>query len=280
MRKNERYFSDIPIEFETGNIKKPEESFLNDFSKGGLSFNSKKPLKQDTILMIGIPLIHSVFKIESSVIWCKKVKGGFHIGVKFKDFNRKFQVEMIEQICCIEHYKKEVFAKEGRILSTKDAAFEWIDKFARDFRKLKEFSMRGDIRHITDIPIEYDIVKTLIHKKSYLNNISKGGLSFRSDNSLNYNTMILVQIPLINPVFKINAEVISCAHHENEFYIGVKFLEKDKRFKELIIDQICYIENFRKEILQKEGRIISGEEAFQTIVKEHTKDFPQIYGKT
>ncbi len=229
--------------------------------------------------MIGIPLIHSAFKVESSVIWCKTTKDGFDIGVKFKDFNRKFQVEMIEQICCIEHYKKEVFEKEGRTLSTEDAAFEWIHKYARDFRKLKEFSMRGDIRHITDIPIEYDIVKTLIHKKSYLNNISKGGLSFKSDDDLDFNTLILVQIPLINPVFKINAEVISCKHKNTQFVIGVEFLEKDKKFKELIIDQICYIENFRKEILQKEGRVISGEEAFETIIKEHTKDFPKIYHK-
>ena len=42
---------------------------------------------------------------------------------------------MVEQICYIEHYKREVLKNEGRILSGKDAALEWVKKNAADFPK-------------------------------------------------------------------------------------------------------------------------------------------------
>ena len=43
---------------------------------------------------------------------------------------------MIEQICHIEHYRKEVARVEGRELSTQEAASEWISRYASDFPAL------------------------------------------------------------------------------------------------------------------------------------------------
>jgi hypothetical protein len=40
---------------------------------------------------------------------------------------------MIEQICHIEHYRKEVKLAEGRELSSEEAADEWIKRYAGDF---------------------------------------------------------------------------------------------------------------------------------------------------
>jgi hypothetical protein len=40
---------------------------------------------------------------------------------------------MIEQICYIEEYKKDVLESEGRILTGREAAIEWIAKHADSF---------------------------------------------------------------------------------------------------------------------------------------------------
>ena len=40
---------------------------------------------------------------------------------------------MVEQICHIEQYRREVLKKEGRRLSSEEAASEWIVKYASDF---------------------------------------------------------------------------------------------------------------------------------------------------
>ncbi len=39
---------------------------------------------------------------------------------------------MIEQVCYIEQYRKEVLKKEGRKLSGEEAAMEWVEKYAKD----------------------------------------------------------------------------------------------------------------------------------------------------
>ena len=40
---------------------------------------------------------------------------------------------MVEQLCHIEHYRNEVNRKEGRDISSEEAATEWIAQFADKF---------------------------------------------------------------------------------------------------------------------------------------------------
>jgi hypothetical protein len=40
---------------------------------------------------------------------------------------------MVEQVCHIKQYSKEILEKEGRKLSDEEAAVEWIEKYAKDF---------------------------------------------------------------------------------------------------------------------------------------------------
>ncbi|EKD28367.1 MAG: type IV pilus assembly PilZ [uncultured bacterium] len=274
MRQYKRYISDLPIEVDFGNLTTIKNNFINNFSKGGLSFRSKSNIPPGTTLMLQLPIIHHAFKIKCTAIWSNKEDNEYNIGIKFVNLTDEMQISMIEQICCIEHYRNEVLLKEGRSLSGHDAAMEWINKYAKDYRNLKESSMRGYVRHISNIPIEFDIIEDLNHKKTCLQDISIGGLAFRNEEPIKENTLIKVQIPLINPLFKINAKVVFCNKDNTSYVIGVAFLEKSKDFQDMIIDQICYIENFRHEVLLKEGRSISCEEASHEIIKSHTKEFP------
>jgi hypothetical protein len=40
---------------------------------------------------------------------------------------------MIEQICHIESYRRDVAQQEGRQLTTEEAAVEWISRYASSF---------------------------------------------------------------------------------------------------------------------------------------------------
>jgi hypothetical protein len=40
---------------------------------------------------------------------------------------------MVEQVCHIENYKKEIYRAEGRLLSSEQAAMEWIIRYASRF---------------------------------------------------------------------------------------------------------------------------------------------------
>ena len=44
----------------------------------------------------------------------------------------EFSVRMVEQICRIEHYRADQRA-HGRILTSQQAAMEWIERYAEKF---------------------------------------------------------------------------------------------------------------------------------------------------
>ena len=132
-RKFIRHPSDIPIEIYLEDVVSDSSEYLNNIGLGGLSFKSKVSLKQDTVIRIKIPLIHPVFEATGRVCWCEEDNGIFNVGVEFMEIDSLFRVRMVEQVCHIEHYKKEISSKEGRDVSGEEAAVEWIKKFAKQF---------------------------------------------------------------------------------------------------------------------------------------------------
>jgi len=133
MRNYIRHPSDIPIQYVEASQPVPVSYAMNDVGYGGLSFNSGKPLSEGTKLHICIDTVTPVFEAEGVVVWCKPEADEFVIGMEFVNKEDTFLARMVEQICHIEHYKKEILAKEGRKLTNKQAASEWISKFARMF---------------------------------------------------------------------------------------------------------------------------------------------------
>lgn len=133
MRNYIRHPSDIPIRFAEDNQQTPDSQSMNNVGYGGLSFNSSKPIDKGTKLHVRIDTVTPVFEAEGVVVWCKKEQDGFIIGMEFLNKEDTFLARMVEQVCHIEHYKKLVYEKEGRKLTSQQAASEWISKFARVF---------------------------------------------------------------------------------------------------------------------------------------------------
>lgn len=133
MRNYIRHPSDIPIQYVEDSQHGPVSLAMNDVGYGGLSFNSSKSFTEGTQLHICIDTVTPVFEAEGVVVWCKREGDEFVIGMEFANKEDIFLARMVEQICHIEHYKKEMLVKEGRRLTSKQAASEWISKFARMF---------------------------------------------------------------------------------------------------------------------------------------------------
>ena len=133
MRKYIRHPSDIPIEYDLEEVVAEKREYLNDISKGGLSFKSNRHINTGSLIQIRIPIREPVFEAEGVVVWCRKNNGYYDVGVEFRDLHAGFGLRMVEQVCHIEQYKKDVLKNEGRELSGEEAAVEWITKYAKDF---------------------------------------------------------------------------------------------------------------------------------------------------
>jgi hypothetical protein len=140
IRKYIRHPADVPIQVTTSwEDEENEESLdqtITNVSLGGLAFVSPRPLEVLERVQVCIPILERDNHLVGNVVWCEKSSAGYEIGIEFEKSRDVFRLRMIEQICHIEHYRKEVLRVEGRKLSGKEAASEWISKYARDFPAL------------------------------------------------------------------------------------------------------------------------------------------------
>ena len=109
---------------------------ITNVSLGGLAFVSQTPFEVLQRVRVCIPLLQQENNLVGNVVWCEKSGRSYEIGIEFEKSRDVFRLRMIEQICHIEHYRKEVERLEGRELSAQEAAGEWISKFAGDFPAL------------------------------------------------------------------------------------------------------------------------------------------------
>ncbi len=133
MRKFIRHPSDIPIEIVAENAADPGTYSLTNVSFGGLSCTVCKAFEPGRFVTVKIPVVDPVYRTRGKVVWCKDKKDSYEIGIQFIEACDAFQCRMIEQICHIEQYRKDVKSREGRVLNSQEAATEWILKYASNF---------------------------------------------------------------------------------------------------------------------------------------------------
>lgn len=136
MRSYIRHPANIPLDYKAEKGKATHVQTLQNVSTGGLCFISETVLIIGTRLEVYIPNLKSDFREECLVVWCRKKRDKYEVGVKFLDDQTNFRMRMVEQVCYIESYRKKILAKEGRELTSKEASDEWIKKYAKDFPKV------------------------------------------------------------------------------------------------------------------------------------------------
>lgn len=135
-QENERQFirhnADVPLEVRVVAGARRRTHGLN-VSLGGLSFVSAEPIAVGSAIEVRIPEVQPPFEARGRVVWARREPGGYSIGVQFLDPSDVFRARMVEQVCSIEQYRREVQAKEGRVLTREEAAREWIGRYASRF---------------------------------------------------------------------------------------------------------------------------------------------------
>lgn len=128
-----RHPSKIPIEVTSDPDSPLDSSELRNVSHGGLCYRASERLPLGKTVRIRVPLIADDFETTARVAWCKDNGGAYLIGVEFMHEDDAYRARMVEQLCHIEEYRREVLDREGRRLSPQEAAMEWIEKYAEHF---------------------------------------------------------------------------------------------------------------------------------------------------
>lgn len=101
-----------------------------------------------------------------------------------------------------------------------------------------------------------------ISKHESLNNISFEGLSFESQMEYRKGAIISIDIPIARPAFKVTAEIIWCKNVDGNYQVGVKFLQIQSGYRMKMLEQLSFIESYRKKVYFDENRSLSCEQAY------------------
>ena len=132
--------------------------------------------------------------------------------------------------------------------------------------------MRQFIRHPTDIPITVKCQS--IASARTLRDISYGGLCFSSKESLPRGTEVSISINIVSPPCHVIGHVIWCKPDNHQFELGVTFGSEADAFKTRMVEQICYIQKYKSDMLQHEGRVLTDQEAAIEWVEQFAHRFP------
>lgn len=135
-------------------------------------------------------------------------------------------------------------------------------------------SRRRFIRHTADVPLEVRTVREHAGGPRQGVNVSFGGLAFVSDVPVPHGTIIEVRIDQVKPPFEARARVVHCEPEEDRFCIGVQFLDASDAFRARMVEQVCSIDRYRRQVLEREGRELTGQQAAEEWIREHAARFP------
>jgi hypothetical protein len=136
MRRFIRHPSDIPIQIRWNARRGTQSEPLTNISAGGLSFHTADFIAAGTAIDVSVPIGDRHFNAGGTVVWCRPEDDGYTVGIEFTGSGDSFKMRMVEQICHIEHYKREIKRLQGRDLSGEEAANEWIARYADGFPPL------------------------------------------------------------------------------------------------------------------------------------------------
>ena len=135
-------------------------------------------------------------------------------------------------------------------------------------------SGREFIRHPAQVPIKVSSDKNPNQMNLRLHNVSAGGLSFESPNPFSEGAVVTIKIPT-RPVFQVHAVVQWCKALKECFELGVKFLDQGDAYRVRMVEQVCYIEEYRLKKQAERGKRMTRNQASLEWIRQHGGRFPR-----
>lgn len=255
MRRFIRYDVDIPIEITLRGDQGRTTERVKDLSIGGLCVTMSDCPALGSRLLIRIPCIDPPFQTDVEVVWCLAKGDHYDVGLRLLDPDDAFRVRMVEQVCHIEHYRNEVLAREGRRLTSKEAAAEWISKYSSSFPNLGygHCHVRRFIRHPTDIRIESTLLKDGHVYVGDAQDIGLGGLRMTLPVCPDLGSDIGIRVLYVEPPFEASGQVVWCKRRENRYDVGIELTSWQEENWLSVVEQVCEIERYRHTLREETG---------------------------
>lgn len=126
--------TEFPILVSSEDNTKGDQTRLCSIGQEGVACRLHRELPPGAPVTLRIPLLQHEYRFSGRVTRCDRCANGFGVSILFKDETESFKSKMVEQVCQIEHYRRELL-RDGRDLDSETAAQEWIERYSNQFSK-------------------------------------------------------------------------------------------------------------------------------------------------
>jgi len=134
---------------------------------------------------------------------------------------------------------------------------------------------RQFVRHPSSIPIEVRLLSGGC-ESTEVSDISLGGLSFVFHWSIACGVEVAVRVPGLAEHIDLSGRVVRFEQDGENWLIGIVFEGRDAVFRMRMVQQICHIEDYRRRVMEIDGREISGEAVAEEWVALYAANFPRL----
>lgn len=127
------------------------------------------------------------------------------------------------------------------------------------------------------MPICFDLHGDAVRRDEYLRNVSEGGLCFVSAIALDPGLAIRLTIPVFGQQYEVDGKVAWCRPAPPGFEVGVGFYTPQDTFCVRMVEQLCYIEDYRLQVAREEGRELTSEQAAEEWIERFADRFPGLH---
>ncbi len=145
-----------------------------------------------------------------------------------------------------------------------------------DGRKETGHPMRTFIRHPAEAPISYSLKKDEPVNIQKLKDLGHGGLSFYTNENIPVGTIMQITIPNLKYHFCEEGVVVWSRPYKGHYQVGVKFSNDKSAYRMRMIEQICYIDAYRRKIKSTQNKDMSWKEASDEWIKKYARAFPAL----
>lgn len=137
--------------------------------------------------------------------------------------------------------------------------------------------MRTYIRHPADVPVQIEIQSEKTYVQREIRDVSHGGLAFVSDSFISPGEQIRICIDVVDPRFEAHGIVTHCRmkSEQYQFIVGVEFIYRDDLYIARMVEQICHIQHYKRQVALLEGRELSIQEAASEWISKYASRFPR-----
>lgn len=133
---------------------------------------------------------------------------------------------------------------------------------------------RAYIRHPADIPLEVSPA-ALPATQGAIRNLSPGGLSFSSTESYPLGSDVNLVIRCCPNALEVCGQVVWCEPRDSGYEVGIAFYSPNDAYQVRMVEQICQIEQYRLDVLAREGRALTQEQAAREWITRYADHFAQ-----